>query len=33
MFKLKWDMILTLGIAAAVGIVYAIVLRPWLFGT
>ena len=32
MFKFKWNMILTLGVAAAVGIVYAFILRPWLFG-
>jgi len=32
MFKLKWNMILTLGVAAAVGIAYAFILRPWLFG-
>lgn len=32
MFKLKWNMILTLGVAAAVGSVYAFILRPWWFG-
>lgn len=32
MFKLKWNMIPTLGVAAVAGIVYALVARPWLFG-
>lgn len=33
MFRLKWNMIPTLGIAAAVGIVYSLTVRPWLFGS
>ncbi len=32
MFKLKWNMILTLGIAAAVGSVHTFVILPWLTG-
>ncbi len=32
LFKLRWNMILTLGIAATVGIVYALILQPMLLG-
>ena len=32
LFKLKWNMVLTLGIAAGVGIAWSYALRPWLSG-
>jgi chromate transporter len=32
LLKLKWNMVLTLGIAAVVGIAWSYALQPWLFG-